>query len=215
MTAINISRVHYPVRVLGPGKRIGVWMQGCSIRCPGCISLDTWEPGLGATTVGEVLSSIADWSSKADGLTVSGGEPLDQPEALAALLAGWRMISTGSILLFTGRSWDEARSWFEVHPSLADAVVAGPYRTQEGSSLALRGSDNQTLHILTSTGEEFASFERLKGKDDRRLDVMFDADGSVWFAGIPAGDDFARLSHLLRGQGHSVLTSAQSRQVAQ
>ncbi|HAU1321526.1 TPA: radical SAM protein, partial [Legionella pneumophila] len=40
---IYISRVHFPVTTLGPGHRIGIWFQGCSIRCPGCISTDTWN----------------------------------------------------------------------------------------------------------------------------------------------------------------------------
>lgn len=40
-----LSRLHFPVTTLGPGRRIGVWFQGCSIRCAGCISRDTWETG--------------------------------------------------------------------------------------------------------------------------------------------------------------------------
>jgi anaerobic ribonucleoside-triphosphate reductase activating protein len=215
MIPIDVSRLHFPVQALGPGKRIGVWLQGCSIRCPGCISLDTWEAGQGTTFVEEVLSALAVWAPDADGLTISGGEPLDQPQALASLLAGWRSLSSTPVLLFTGRVWAEARSWFEAHPDLVDAVIAGPYRARDTSNLALRGSDNQTLHVLSQRGEQFQSFERLKVAADRRLDVMFDEDGSAWFAGIPASGDFTRLSRLLREQGHSVTTSAQSRQVAQ
>jgi len=36
VTAIAISRAHFPISTLGPGLRLGVWMQGCSIRCKGC-----------------------------------------------------------------------------------------------------------------------------------------------------------------------------------
>ena len=39
---ISINNYKYPVTVLGPGKRIVVWTQGCSIRCKGCMSIHTW-----------------------------------------------------------------------------------------------------------------------------------------------------------------------------
>src|SRR5215831_1013285 len=84
---ISISRIHFPVSTLGPGQRIGIWFQGCSIRCPGCISMDTWAEGRGITTVEEVINSIIPWLSKADGITISGGEPFDQPDALLELTA--------------------------------------------------------------------------------------------------------------------------------
>ena len=87
MTAsIALSRIHFPVTTLGPGRRIGIWFQGCSIRCPGCISMDTWAPGRGITTIDEVVSAIAQWIPTADGITISGGEPFDQPVALIELL---------------------------------------------------------------------------------------------------------------------------------
>ncbi|HSV19446.1 MAG TPA: 4Fe-4S cluster-binding domain-containing protein, partial [Casimicrobiaceae bacterium] len=40
---IELNKAHWPVTVLGPGKRIGLWLQGCSIHCPGCVSQDTWS----------------------------------------------------------------------------------------------------------------------------------------------------------------------------
>ena len=44
MTTLLVNRVHYPVTTLGPGLQAGIWTRGCSLRCPGCISPDTWEP---------------------------------------------------------------------------------------------------------------------------------------------------------------------------
>ena len=42
--SIQINKAHFPVTVLGPGRRIGLWVQGCSIGCKGCVSMDTWAP---------------------------------------------------------------------------------------------------------------------------------------------------------------------------
>lgn len=208
MSTIAVSRLHFPVRALGFGKRIGLWLQGCSIRCPGCISADTWRPGTGTVPVTTLLERLALWAEKADGLTVSGGEPLDQPDALAKLLEGWRTLSDRSVLLFTGYDWPASRPWIMANGHLVDAVIAGPFDASAGQSLALRGSDNQTLHVLSQLGEEFRQFERLRGPDDRRLDAMFDADGAVWFAGIPETGDFEVMAAILEGAGHRVVTSA-------
>lgn len=101
-TTVNLSRIHFPVTTLGPGRRIGIWFQGCSIRCPGCISMDTWTHGRGTTTIAEVVDAISPWLSTADGITVSGGEPFDQREALFELLARLRALTAADILVFTG-----------------------------------------------------------------------------------------------------------------
>ena len=205
---IALSRLHYPVRALGPGKRIGLWVQGCSIRCRGCISADTWRQGTGRIAVGSVIERLAVWANESDGLTVSGGEPLDQPEALAEVLRGWRQLASRSVLVFTGYNWSTAQRWFSAHPGLADAVIAGPYDPAAGQTIALRGSDNQTLHILTPLGEPFRAYERARSQSDRRLDVMFDDAGAVWFAGIPATGDFDALAAAIEAAGHQVATSA-------
>ena len=77
---VAVSRLHYPVTTLGPGRRVGVWLQGCSIRCAGCISPDTWDSHVNLTSTEQLARALAVWSPEADGLTVSGGEPFDQPE---------------------------------------------------------------------------------------------------------------------------------------
>lgn len=208
MTAVGLSRIHFPVTTLGPGRRIGVWFQGCSIRCPGCISPDTWEPSQGSTTISHIIEAIVGWAASADGLTISGGEPLDQPDALRALLEAWRALSPASVLLFTGRRWREVPDWLRGPAPLVDGIVAGPFLKDQPQTLALRGSDNQTLHFLTDLGRsEFAGFERPADQSERRLDVMFDRDGGVWFAGIPARGDFDRLRQALRRGGAQVGTS--------
>jgi len=83
-----LSRMHFPVTTLGFGRRVGIWFQGCSIQCPGCVSRDTWAFGRGETSVESACETIDPWLKEADGVTISGGEPFDQPMALAALL-GW------------------------------------------------------------------------------------------------------------------------------
>ena len=146
---VSISRLHFPVTTLGPGHRVGLWLQGCSLRCPGCISVDTWEHGRNLVPLEAVRARLSQLAPNAAGLTISGGEPLEQPEALAALLEHWRSVSKASVLLFTGREWDEVGGWFTANAGLVDCVIAGRFRSEWPQTLALRGSDNQELRILS------------------------------------------------------------------
>lgn len=202
---IRISRLHFPVTTLGPGRRIGVWFQGCSIRCPGCISMDTWSPAGGETQVDAVLARLRDWAPDADGFTISGGEPFDQPEALLALLRGLRRLSAADILVYSGHAHERLTDVLVTADGLIDALITEPFDMAAPQTLTLRGSDNQRLHCLTPLGRQrFSALPR----PAKALDVMFDDDGSVWFAGIPSRGDFQRLRELLADQGHHVQTSA-------
>ena len=207
MTNAAVSRLHFPVTALGPGRRVGLWLQGCSIRCPGCISLDTWESDVGIVPLPDLIARVSAMAAEADGLTISGGEPFDQPDVLSAVLHAWRSASRRSTLVFTGREFGEIAPWLADNDGLVDAVITGPFRSEQPQTVALRGSDNQELHVLTQLGTEMNAFERTLQPEDRRLDVMFDELGHAWFAGIPARGDLGRLRRALSSAGHSTTTS--------
>ena len=40
---LNVARWITRSRVNGPGERFVLWLQGCSLRCPGCWNPDTWS----------------------------------------------------------------------------------------------------------------------------------------------------------------------------
>ncbi|MBN3830762.1 4Fe-4S single cluster domain-containing protein [Burkholderia sp. Ac-20344] len=206
---IRVSRLHFPVTTLGPGQRIGIWFQGCTIRCPGCISMDTWAHAGGETTVNALLAQVRTWLPDATGITISGGEPFDQPDALIALLHGLRQLPAGDILVYSGHPIESLADTLLRTDGLIDALISDPFDIDAPQTRALRGSDNQRLHCLTALGHaRFAQYERAPRHTGKALDVMFDEDGSVWFAGIPGRDDFERLRDLLTDQGHHVRISA-------
>jgi anaerobic ribonucleoside-triphosphate reductase activating protein len=210
---IALSRIHYPVRALGPGARIGVWLQGCSIRCPGCVSMDTWVGDQHVTTLDEVKKGILPFLPLADGVTISGGEPFDQPEALRALLQWLRDMHSGDVFVYSGHTYEALQQYFAAFDGLIDAVMTDPYRQDIGQTLALRGSDNQRLFFLTERGRErFASYERQIGPQDRTLDLMFDDQtGEIFMAGIPARGDLQRLAAEMKVDGHLLTMTADKR----
>ena len=205
---VYLSRLHFPVSTLGPGQRIGIWFQGCSIRCPGCISADTWAHGRQGVSVEAVIDTIGAWLKEADGITVSGGEPFDQVDGLYELLSALRTRSHSDVLVYSGYPRAQIADHLVRMRGLIDALISEPYEHNTPQTLALRGSDNQRLHPLTSLGaERFAAYERSLTDADRTLDVMFDEDGTVWMAGIPRKGDLDRLTAVLHQDGHRAWTS--------
>jgi anaerobic ribonucleoside-triphosphate reductase activating protein len=134
---IALSRIHYPVRTLGPGARIGIWFQGCSIRCPGCVSMDTWVEGQHVTTLDEVKEGLLPFLALSDGVTISGGEPFDQPETLLALLQWLRDVHSGDIFVYSGYTYEALQQHLVAFDGLIDAVMTDPFRQDIGQTLAL------------------------------------------------------------------------------
>ena len=214
MTDIAISRVHFPVTTLGPGRRVGIWLQGCSIRCPGCISADTWAAGRDHMTIADLVETIAPWLDQADGITISGGEPFDQPMALRALLIAVRERIPANVLVYSGYPFEVLDVHLQAMSGLIDALISDPYDHTAPQTLRLRGSDNQRLHCLTPLGKSVFGELRLARVDDRAFDMLVDDDGTVWLAGIPSRADWARITAALQSAGGVVVTS-QDRSVAE
>ncbi|WP_421548343.1 4Fe-4S cluster-binding domain-containing protein [Pseudomonas sp. QD4] len=206
---ISLSRVHFPVTTLGPGRRLGIWFQGCSIRCDGCISADTWGPGKRPLALAQLLDDIQPWLAEAEGITLSGGEPFDQPDALLALLGALRQRTRVDILVYSGHPLETLQPLLQRAEGLLDALICDPFEQQQAQTRVLRGSDNQRLIFFTELGRQrLSAYERPLQADDRALDLMFDDDGSIWMAGIPRRDDLLQLRDLLHEQGHQLQISA-------
>lgn len=210
---LHLSRLHFPITTLGPGRRIGIWFQGCTLGCPGCVSADTWDRGKGQTTVARVLEAIAPWLLTADGVTISGGEPLQQAAALESLLLGIRA-ATGSdfdVLVYSGFPWEKIAARVIGWNGLADALIAGPFEQSAAQTLAWRGSDNQTLHPLTPLGiEKYSPWVSAKrDAAGRALDLYFH-ENEVWMAGIPDSDTLKTIRAELTAEGFSSVSSART-----
>ena len=84
-----IASILYPVKVLGPGNRIGIWFCGCPRRCDDCSNPELWEFQKRYKTSLETVMSLIKKIAQAhvvDGFTITGGDPFFQPEDLSHLL---------------------------------------------------------------------------------------------------------------------------------
>lgn len=144
-------------RANGPGARFVVWFQGCTLGCPGCFNPTTHDPGGGrGVALDELIGELARATradragSAIEGLSLSGGEPLQQPEAARALLDAARALGL-STLAFSGYTIDEIRALPGGPDVLArlDVLIDGRYVAGDRLATGLRGSANQRIQLLT------------------------------------------------------------------
>lgn len=211
---LRISRTHYPVTALGPGSRLGVWLQGCPLACAGCMSLDTWDPRGGTGVPIDTL--VDEWRAAIDagaaGVTISGGEPLAQAAALNVLLveiqkvrreAGARTGAEYDILLYTGFEPDELDAEQRRAAGRADVLVSGRYRAAEPTDLIWRGSANQRLHLQTALGRRRYSASVDLAPEHPPIQVRAEPDG-FWVVGVPRRGTLSVLERQLRRGGVAV-----------
>ena len=78
----------------GPGIRLVIFLAGCSLGCSFCHNPDTWALGDKQISVPEILAKYNEYrhfyESSGGGLTVSGGEPLQQADFLVELFKACR-----------------------------------------------------------------------------------------------------------------------------
>jgi anaerobic ribonucleoside-triphosphate reductase activating protein len=168
-------------RANGPGARAVVWTQGCSLGCAGCFNPETHTFVVGQLiAVDDLFQRIAALGATIEGLTVSGGEPLQQLRPLKALLRRVREETGLSVVVFTGYCWEEVRRMAETEALLAcvDVLIAGRYDYSQRLARDLRGSANKTVHLLsdryTMSDLQFVA----------SAEVIIGPDGEVVMSGI-------------------------------
>lgn len=206
---LQVNRVAQPVTVLGPGRRLGLWVQGCRIHCAGCASVDTWSPvgGYGVDTdelATELAASMIE--HRLTGLTITGGEPTEQAEPLAVLVIRLRELLASAaqphggvdVLLFSGRT---ARAAARLAPALwaqVDVAVCGPYRVSRPGAEPLLATANQRLVMLSPLGRRRFADLAADAKDTLQAKVR---DGEITLIGMPRPGDLDRLESALVARG--------------
>ena len=206
---LSLNKAHYPVTMLGFGRRIGLWFQGCSIGCSSCCSQDTWAFDSDRNIE---IDSLIDWCKEVsvkglDGITISGGEPFDQPEPLLALLQQlntWRerLDRDVDILVYTGYSEKFIKDKYLRHLTYIDALVVGPFNEKYGDDKVYCGSNNQYIIIPSALGTIRYGADQLT-KWNSGIQMTVDSEG-IWMIGIPKQRDLEKLEKLCETRGLSL-----------
>ena len=181
MTLLRLSRVLHGTLAEGPHLRSAVWVQGCSIRCKGCINPQLFSTTGGTPTSPQDIVNDA-IAAGVEGLTLLGGEPFDQAEAGADLAEAAQAAGLG-IITFSGFNFEELQNASSQHRRLIDAtdlLVDGPYdQSSPEQSRALVGSSNQRFIHLS---ERYSTYDPQRASN--RVDVRIDIDGTINVAGF-------------------------------
>ena len=144
-------------RVNGPGKRFTLWTQGCFKKCKNCFNPETWSYKenkiLSPYQIFELINNFEDL----DGVTITGGDPLEQEDDLLALLflLSGKNFKKG-IIVFTGYQKEQ----LEQHPirkkclEYIDVLIDGVYVDELKSESDLRGSKNQQFYFFSEKIKE-------------------------------------------------------------
>jgi len=178
---LNLYHIERLSLVNGPGKRSVVWVQGCTLSCPGCFNPQT-HPALASKywPVDRLVKLLLERKNEIEGITICGGEPLQQIKPLIELVRKVKDQSDLSILVFSGFTWDEIQRIPGVHLLLRqlDVLIAGRYLASKRIANVLIGSSNKSIHFLT---------ERYKMTDLVSVpgaEVILNQNGEIVLSGI-------------------------------
>ena len=170
----------------GPGTRAVIWVQGCTLACPGCFNPDTHDAAIRELVAINDLATRILALPSIEGITISGGEPFLQAAPLAELGAIMRQHDLG-VIVFSGFTYDQLiqadRSDWNALLAVTDLLIAGPFTQAEACDLALRGSRNQTLHFLS---ERYAAYRDQFDRDTNSVEIVIDESGQITMTGFPA-----------------------------
>jgi anaerobic ribonucleoside-triphosphate reductase activating protein len=167
-------------KVNGPGLRFVLWTQGCSKGCSECFNPETWSNAiykeLSPLQLFELIKNF-----EVDGITISGGDPLEQEDELLELLM---LLSTmrlrKGVILFSGFTRAEISSNFIREQCLKyiDVLIDGRYEKNLKVDFSLRGSSNQEFYFFSDKiSSDELSF-------DQEIEIS-SLEGDIMMTGFP------------------------------
>ena len=181
---LNLAAYQPVTKALGPGRRFAVWVQGCPFHCKGCIAPD-WIPIQTANLFDpRCFAETTLQDPELEGITISGGEPMLQAQALTLFLESIHTRHDLNVIVFSGFTYEHL---LESPPNPyvpdflkhIDVLIDGLYIEKLNNGKGLRGSTNQRFHHLTGRLKDF-DFENMPRKVEVNL-----YDGEAFLVGVP------------------------------
>lgn len=148
-TSLRISGINYDSLVDGEGVRTAIFLSGCRHNCPGCHNPDAQDPNCGLCATNYQLEEIG-YAIKQrpylSGITLTGGDPLYDPEQTQAMLKNLlsQIGKDTSVWMYTGALWEEICDLPIMQ--YINVLVDGPFiQEQADKRLIFKGSLNQRI----------------------------------------------------------------------
>ncbi len=172
----------------GPFLRHALWVQGCTLACPGCCNPELFAAEGGAwRTLAELREGLVEARARygVEGLSVLGGEPTEQLAGTTALCEAARGLGLG-VIVFSGRTLAELSALAGGAALLAavDTLVDGRFeatRREPADGRRFVGSGNQRLVHRTARYADAALWRGPAG-----VELQIGPDGAIALHGAPA-----------------------------
>lgn len=168
----------------GPGVRISLFVAGCGRKCRNCYNKDMQSFDYGQPFTNETTNEILEYVSQShcSGLSILGGEPLDQDSngLIGLIELAQEVHKLGkNVWLWTGYTWEEIFNYRVARGNnktschikntircallnMVDVVVDGPFiEEQKDLSLRWRGSANQRVIDVQNTLESYTKYNEV------------------------------------------------------
>lgn len=194
-----MSKLRYAERlnkskILGPYNRAILWVYGCCFECEGCIAKNFRYGTYQDTTADE----CAEWYMSlcdVEGITISGGEPILQAEALADMLDIIEKKIDLGVILYTGFLYDELLVMAENDKDIErllghiDLLIDGPYMMELDDNQPYKGSANQRFILLTERYKNVFD-EYYSNEKGRKIEFILSKSKSL-MVGVPSKEQTA------------------------
>lgn len=147
---IRVSHIEESTDLLGPYNRFVIWVHGCCFDCKGCLAENTKSGTYEEVKIDALAKQIA--KSPCEGITISGGEPFLQSNALLSLIIKIKEQRDIGVIVYSGFTLDELKQDAEMSLLLPniDILIDGRYIKELDDNRPYVGSSNQIVHYLSS-----------------------------------------------------------------
>lgn len=178
----NIAHIEPECHIYGPGKRLVVWLQGCSLACEGCWNQDMWSFRERNLLHRQALLEMILASPVIEGITLLGGEPLQQAANTLWLLRQLRESSTLTVILYSGFTLAEVHAMGMLNSidQMVDLFISGRYQKAQRTTFhQWIGSTNQEFYYPESS--------RITARSARvnEVEIIISEHGDVRMLGYP------------------------------
>jgi len=180
---IYVHHIGIATDVLGPGKRLVLWLSGCPMNCPGCIEPELHNIEAGSPwNVKDLVLEIQPLLCGLNGITLSGGEPFFQANALHRFLQ--LLDGRHDVLVYSGYTSEYLKEHYSHIFPYIDIIISGAYEQDKEGSYLWRGSENQ--EILSPSGKyDQAKLSTWMNSLTAGIEVFFE-DERMYVYGVPA-----------------------------
>ncbi|MFX1515398.1 MAG: 4Fe-4S single cluster domain-containing protein [Promethearchaeota archaeon] len=183
MNSLRLANVIPISEANGPGPHYTIWVQGCSLNCPGCFNPHTHDPEGGySRPIQDLFQEIVEYWTKRKirGVTVTGGEPLQQITGVTDLLMKIKSVGKIGTIVLTGYNEQELHTLpgFDSLKQYLDVLITGRFLQEKKLQKEIRGSTNKKILFYSAfyQNHEFTVIPP--------VEVITHSDGTISITGI-------------------------------